>query len=93
MKNQITAVMPKKSFWQNIKDAWNEPKPTDEEIKVNKMMALLFNEQTTEQVVDTLNLLDEKVKAKLQQIKQQAETDRFVTDFYLGTSIKQTLKV
>jgi len=93
MKNQITVVMPKKSFWQNIKDAWNEPKPTDEEIKVSKMMALLFNEQSTEQVVDTLNLLDEKVKTKLQQIKQQAETDRFVTDFYLGTSIKQTLKV
>lgn len=78
--------MPKKSFIQRIKDVWNEPKPTDEEIKVHKMMSLLFNEQSTEQVIDTLIHFEEKAKARLKEIKKQANTDAFVTDFYLGTN-------
>jgi len=49
-------------------------------------MTVLFESQTTEQVIDTLILFEEKAKAKLKEIKQQAETDRFVTDFYLGTN-------
>jgi len=85
--------MPKKSLWQQIKDVWNEPKPTDEEIKVNKMMALLFNEQSTEQVIDTLIHFEEKAKARLKEIKRQANTDAFVTDFYLGTTTKKEIKI
>ena len=93
MKNLITNVMPKKSFIQRIKDVWNEPTPTEEEIKVNQMMALLFNEQSTEKVIDTLILFEEKAKARLTQIKAQADTDAFVTDFYLGTNTKKSIKI
>lgn len=81
----------KKTFIKRIKELWNESTPTDEEIKVNKMMTVLFNKQTTEQVIDTLILFEEKVKERLKEIKNQAEKDRFVTDFYLGT--KQSKKV
>ncbi len=85
MKNNISDLAPKRTFWKKVKDIWNEPKPTDEEIKVNKMMTCLFHGQTTEQVIDTLILFDEKTKARLKEIKKQANTDAFVTDFYLGT--------
>ena len=91
--NNISDLAPKRNFVQRIKDVWNEPKPTDEEIKVNKMMACLFDKQTTEQVIDTLILFEEKAKAKLKEIKQQAETDRFVTDFYLGTNQSKKVTV
>lgn len=88
MKNNISDLAPKKTFVQKVKDIWNEEKPTDEEIIVSKMMSVLFSGQTTEQVIDTLILFDEKAKAKLKEIKDQAEKDRFVTDFYLGTNAK-----
>jgi len=86
MKNNISDLAPKRTFLQKVKDIWNEEKPTDQEIIVSKMMAVLFSGQTTEQVIDTLILFEEKSKEKLKEIKQQAETDRFVTDFYLGTN-------
>jgi len=86
MKNNISDLAPKRTFLQKVKDIWNEEKPTDQEIIVSKMMTVLFESQSTEQVIDTLILFEEKAKAKLKEIKQQAETDRFVTDFYLGTN-------
>lgn len=86
MKNNISDLAPKKSFLQKIKELWNEPKPTAEEIKVYQMMNILFDGQSTEQVIDTLILFEEKAKARLKEIKKQAETDRFVTEFYLGTN-------
>lgn len=86
MKNNISDLAPKRKFLQRIKDVWNDTSPTDEEIKVNKMMALLFDEQKTEQVIDTLILFEEKAKARLKEINKQANTDAFVTDFYLGTN-------
>lgn len=86
MKNNISGLAPKRTFLQKVKDIWNEEKPTDQEIIVSKMMTVLFESQTTEQVIDTFILFEEKAKAKLKEIKQQAETDRFVTDFYLGTN-------
>lgn len=86
MKNNISDLAPKKSIFQKIKDIWNETKPTEEEIKVYQMMNTLFDGQSTEQVIDTLILFEEKAKARLKEIKKQAETDRFVTDFYLGTN-------
>ncbi len=86
MKNNISDLAPKKSFLQKIKELWHEPKPTAEEIKVYQMMNILFDGQSTEQVIDTLILFEEKAKARLKEIKKQAETDRFVTEFYLGTN-------
>lgn len=82
-----------KTFVQRVKNFWNEEETTDEEIKVNKMMTALFDGQSTEQVIDTLILFEEKTKAKLSEIKKQANTDKFVVDFYLGTSKSETLKV
>ena len=93
MKNNISDLAPKRNFVQRIKDVWNEPKPTDEEIKVNKMMACLFDKQTTEQVIYTLILFEEKAKAKLKEIKKQANTDAFVTDFYLGTNQSKKVSI
>jgi len=86
MKNNISDLSPKRTFLQTVKDIWNEEKPTYQEIIVSKMMTVLFASQSTEEVIDTLILFEEKSKAKLKEIKQQAETDRFVTDFYLGTN-------
>jgi hypothetical protein len=86
MKNNISDLAPTKSIFQKIKDIWNETKPTEEEIKVHQMLNALFDGQSTEQVIDTLILFEEKAKEKLKEIKKQAETDRFVTDFYLGTN-------
>jgi len=86
MKNNISNLSPKRTFLQKVKDIWNEEKPTDQEIIVSKMMSVLFESQTTEKVIDTLILFDEKAKARLKEIKQQANTDAFVTDFYLGTN-------
>lgn len=82
-----------KNIIKTIKEYWNAPKPTNEEIKVATMLNILFQDQTTEEVIDTLILFEEKTKARLKEISQQAEKDRFVTDFYLGTSIKQPFKV
>jgi len=86
MKNNISNLAPKKSFVQRVKNFWNEEETTDEEIKVNKMMTALFDGQSTEQVIDTLILFEEKAKEKLKEIKRQANTDAFVTEFYLGTN-------
>ena len=93
MKNNISELAPKRTFWQKVKDIWNKPKLTDEEIKVNKMMTCLFDKQTTEQVIDTLILFDEKTKARLIEIKEQADTDAFVTDFYLGTNQSKKVSI
>jgi len=86
MKNNISDLAPTKSIFQKIKDIWNETKPTEEEIKVHQMLNTLFDGQSTEQVIDTLILFEEKAKEKLKEIKKQANTDAFVTDFYLGTN-------
>jgi hypothetical protein len=86
MKNNISDLAPTKSIFQKLKEIWNETKPTEEEIKVHQMMNTLFDGQSTEQVIDTLILFEEKAKAKLKEIKKQANTDAFVTDFYLGTN-------
>ena len=91
--NKISNLAPKKTFLQKVKDIWNEEKTTDQEIIVSKMMTVLFESQTTEQVIDTLILFEEKAKAKLKEIKQQAETDRFVTDFYLGQNQNKKVTV
>ena len=91
--NKISNLAPKKTFLQKVKDIWNEEKTTDQEIIVSKMMTVLFESQTTEQVIDTLILFEEKAKEKLKEIKQQAETDRFVTDFYLGTNQSKKVTV
>ena len=93
MKNNISDLAPTKSFIQKIKDIWNETKPTEEEIKVHQMLNTLFDGQSTEQVIDTLILFEEKVKEKLKEIKKQAETDRFVTDFYLGTNQSKKVSI
>jgi hypothetical protein len=86
MKNNISDLAPTKSIFQKLKEIWNETKPTEEEIKVHQMMNTLFDGQSTEQVIDTLILFEEKAKARLKEIKKQANTDAFVTDFYLGTN-------
>jgi hypothetical protein len=86
MKNNISDLAPTKSIFQKIKDIWNETKPTEEEIKVHQMLNTLFDGQSTEKVIDTLILFEEKAKARLKEIKKQANTDAFVTDFYLGTN-------
>ena len=91
--NKISNLAPKKTFLQKVRGIWNEEKTTDQEIIVSKMMTVLFESQTTEQVIDTLILFEEKAKAKLKEIKQQAETDRFVTDFYLGTNQSKKVTV
>jgi len=93
MKNNISDLAPKRTFLQKVKDIWNEEKPTEEEIKVNSMMNILFTDQTTEQVIDTLMLFEEKAKARLKEIKQQTETDKFVTDFYLGTNERKKVTI
>ena len=82
-----------KNLIKKIKGYWNAPKPTNEEIKVATMLNILFQEQTTEQVIDTLILFEEKTKARLKEIKKQAETDKFVTDFYLGTNIRKKVSI
>lgn len=92
MKN-ISDLAPRKTLIQKIKEVWNEPKPTNEEIKVSQMMNALFSEQSTEQVIDTLILFEEKVKARLKEIKKQANTDAFVTDFYLGTNQSKKVSI
>ena len=56
-------------------------------------MSLLFDKQSTEQVIDTLILFEEKAKAKLKAIKRQANTDAFVTEFYLGTNQSKKVSV
>jgi hypothetical protein len=91
--NNISNLAPKRTFLQKVKDIWNEEKPTDQEIIVSKMMAVLFESQSTEQIIDTLILFEEKAKARLEGIKQQAETDRFVTEFYLGTNQSKKVSV
>lgn len=92
--NNISDLAPKRNLIQRFKDSWTEPKPTDEEIKVNKMMTLLFDDQQTEKVIDTLLLFEEKAKARLKEINKQANTDRFVTEYYLETSPeKLTIKI
>ena len=94
MKNNISNLAPKrKTFIQKVKDIWNEEKPTDQEIIVSKMMAVLFESQTTEQVIDTLILFEEKAKLRLKEIKRQANTDAFVTDFYLGTNQSKKVSI
>lgn len=77
-----------KQFLENLLNRWNQPKPTEEEIKANTMMLVCFKDQPTEKVIDTLILFDAMAKKRLIEIKQQAETDKFVSDFYLGTSNK-----
>ena len=57
------------------------------------MMAVLFESQTTEQVIDNLILFEEKAKARLKEIKRQANTDAFVTEFYLGTNQSKKVTV
>ena len=57
------------------------------------MMNALFQDQTTEQVIYTLILFEEKAKAKLKEIKKQANTDAFVTDFYLGTNQSKKVSI
>ena len=88
-------LAPKKTdFLQRAKNFFAaETETTDEEIKVNKMMACLFDKQTTEQVIDTLILFEEKAKLRLKEIKQQANTDAFVTEFYLGTNQSKKVSV
>lgn len=93
MENSISNVMPKKSFIQRIKSFLNKPKPTEQEIKCATMLNILFSDQSTEQVIDTLIMFEEKAKARLKQIKIQAETDRFVTDFYLGTNQNKKISI
>ena len=95
MKNNTSNLAPKKTdFLQRAKNSFAaEPETTDEEIKVNKMMSLLFDKQSTEQVIDTLILFEEKAKAKLKAIKQQANTDAFVTEFYLGTNQSKKVSI
>ena len=93
MKNNISDLAPKKSIYQKLKDIWHEDKPTPEEIKVHLMMNTLFQDQTTEQVIDTLILFEEKAKEKLKEIKRQANTDSFVTEFYLGTNQSKKVTV
>jgi len=93
MKNNISDLAPKRTFLQKVKDIWNEEKPTDQEIIVSKMMTVLFESQSTEQVIDTLILFEEKAKAKLKEIKLQANTDAFVTEFYLGTNQSKKLTI
>ena len=93
MKNNISDLAPKKSIYQKLKDIWHEDKPTPEEIKVHLMMNTLFQDQTTEQVIDTLILFEEKAKEKLKEIKRQANTDAFVTEFYLGTNQSKKVSV
>lgn len=94
MKNQISDLAPKrKTLLQKVKDYWQQKEVTEQEIRVHKMMLVLFDDQTTEQVIDTLMLFEEKAKARLKEIKQQAETDKFVTDFYLGTNERKTIKI
>ena len=56
-------------------------------------MNTLFQDQTTEQVIDTLILFEEKAKEKLKEIKRQANTDAFVTEFYLGTNQSKKVSV
>ncbi len=75
-----------KTIFKKFKDILHVEKPSEEEIKVYQMMNTLFDGQSTEKVIDTLILFEEKVKARLKEIKKQAETDKFVTDFYLGTN-------
>lgn len=89
--NNISDLAPKKSFIQKLKEIWNEPEVTDDEIKVSKMMAVLFDKQPTEKVIDTLLLFEEKAKAKLKEINRQANTDRFITEFYLERSPKKEI--
>ena len=91
--NNVSGLAPKKSIFQKIKAIWNEDKSTDEEIIVSKMMSVLFENQTTEQVIDTLILFEEKAKEKLKEIKAQANTDAFVTEFYLGTNQSKKVSV
>jgi len=79
----------KTDYLQRVKDFFNTEKPTEEEIRVSKMMSVLFQEQSTEQVIDTLLLFEEKVKTRLKEINRQADTDRFITEFYLETSPKK----
>jgi len=93
MKNNISDLAPTKSIFQKIKDIWNETKPTEEEIKVHQMLNTLFDGQSTEQVIDTLILFEEKAKEKLKEIKKQANTDAFVTDFYLGTNQSKKVSI
>ena len=80
-------------WFKAIEKLFNQPKPTEEEIRVAKMMAVLFDGQKTETIIDTLLYFDEKVKTKLSEIKQQANTDRYVTDFYLGTNLRQKITI
>lgn len=82
-----------KKLIKKITNILNQPKPTEQEIKVATMLNVLFQDQSTEQVIDTLILFEEKAKARLEEIKQQAETDRFVTDFYLGTSQSKKVSI
>lgn len=82
----------KTDFLQRVKNFFaSEPETTEEEIKVNKMMSLLFEKQSTEQVIDTLLLFEQKAKARLKEINRQADTDRFITEFYLETSPKKEI--
>ena len=82
-----------KKLIKKITNIFYQPKPTEQEIKVATMLNVLFQDQSTEQVIDTLILFEEKAKARLEEIKQQAETDRFVTDFYLGTSERKKVSI
>jgi hypothetical protein len=93
MKNNISELATEKSIFQKIKELWKEPKTTDQEIKVYQMMNTLFDGQSTEQVIDTLILFEEKAKARLKEIKKQANTDAFVTDFYLGTKPSEKITI
>jgi hypothetical protein len=78
--NKLISKMP---FLKNIKDIFNQPEVPEEYFRSSKMMSVLFDGQSTEQVVKTLNLFDKKVNLILIDIKKKASNDKDLTEYYL----------
>ena len=78
--NKLISKMP---FLKNIKDIFNEPEICEEDFRSSKMMSVLFENQSTEQVIKTLNLFDEKVNLTLIDIRKKASSDKDLTEYYL----------
>jgi hypothetical protein len=78
--NKLISKMP---FLKNIKDIFNQPEVSEEYFRSAKMMSVLFDGQSTKEIIMTLTLFDSMVNDSLIKIQEKASNDKNVTEYYL----------
>lgn len=79
-----------KQLYNYLEKYWNEPTPTETEIKVNGMMKICFNNEDTENSVATLELFITEARAELSKRNLQANIDSNICNqFFKNNLIKE----